>query len=192
MRRHWNCLLLALTATALGCVDPARAQAPADGSAAQTAPAGNPDARYAEILAQILRVHLDRLRQINSQVPGTVTDDDIAVLELQAKSFDKIAANAKDGKEAEWFSMVLMWAQISKISADRDWQRVAKLRQQGAISQADAEVVRLRAELAAVNLERGKAVQNKSADDRQNWALQFLVVEVQVLQDKVQRLEERE
>jgi hypothetical protein len=172
------------------------AQAPVDQTkpAVQSPSATNPDVQYMQILSQLLHVRLQRIKQLNAQVPGTVTDDDIALLELQAKSVDQLAAQAKDGKETDWFSLVLVWAQISNISADHDWQRVAKVRQQSpqAISEPDAEMVRLRAQLATANLERGKAVQNKSADDRQNWALQYLVMEVQTLQDKTQRLEERE
>jgi hypothetical protein len=192
-----NLILLAAVASAIDFSNtPALAQATADQTkpAAQATSRDNPDARYAQILGQLMRVRLERIRELNSQVAGTITADDVSVIELELKAADQLQQQATNSKEIDWFSMVLTQAQISKTSADMDWKRVAKLRQQSpqTLSELDAEMVHLRAQLADMNLERGKAAQNKSADDRQNWALQYLVMEVQTLQDKVQRLEERE
>jgi hypothetical protein len=188
-----------LIAVAVACAftapnRPAVAQAPAAKNTAtpQAKSSDNPDATYAQLLGQLMHVRLERTKQLNTQVPGTFSADDVSVIELELKAADQLAKQAKDAKEIDWFSMVLTQAQISKTSADLDWKRAAKLRQQNVISESDAEMSHLRAQLATVNFERGKAAQSKSADDRQNWALQYLVMEVQTLQDKVQRLEERE
>jgi hypothetical protein len=175
-------------------IKPAGAQATSnqDQTAKQATSSDNPDVSYAQLLGQLMRVRLERIRELNSQVPGTISADDIALNELQLKAVDQLEQQAKTSKEIDWFSMVLIQAQISKTAADLDWKHASKLRQQSVISESDAEMSHLRAQLAEVNLERGKAVEKKSADDRQNWALQYLVMEVQTLQDKVRRLEERE
>ena len=190
---------LTLLAAAVACAILASTESAfAQATAGQTNPATpaassqNPDATYTQLLSQLMRVRLERIKQLNTQVPGTFSPDDIAVTELQLKAVDQLEQQAKASKEIDWFSMVLVQAQISKAAADLDWKHASKLRQQSVISEADAEMSHLRAQLAAVNLERGKAVEKKSADDRQNWALQYLVMEVQSLQDKVARLEERE
>jgi hypothetical protein len=178
----------------LASPESAFAQATSDQAnpATPAASSQNPEAIYTQLLSQLMRVRLERIKQLNTQVPGTFSPDDIAVSELQLKAVDQLEQQAKSSKEIDWFSMVLIQAQISKTAADLDWKHAAKLRQQSVISDADAEMSHLRAQLAAVNLERGEAVEKKSADDRQNWALQYLVMEVQSLQDKVARLEERE
>jgi hypothetical protein len=181
------CAILALTESAF-----AQATAGQTNPATPAASSQNPDATYTQLLSQLMRVRLERIKQLNTQVPGTFSPDDIAVTELQLKAVDQLEQQAKASKEIDWFSMVLVQAQISKAAADLDWKHASKLRQQSVISEDDAEMSHLRAQLAAVNLERGKAVEKKSADDRQNWALQYLVMEVQSLQDKVARLEERE
>jgi hypothetical protein len=196
MKSIFQTLLLLTIAIACALIfadRPAFAQATAD-SSKPAASSDNPDASYAAILGQLMRVRLERIKQLNSQVPGTITADDISVIELELKAADKLQKQATDSKEIDWYSMVLMQAQISKTSADLDWKQVSRLRQQSpqTISELDAEMVHLRAQLADLNLQRGKAAQNKPADDRQNWALQYLVMEVQTLQDHVQRLEERE
>jgi hypothetical protein len=176
-------------------VQPA-AQTAADSptAAASAPPQVSSDARYAEILGQLTRVHLQRIEQLNAQVPGTITADDVALIQLQLKAADQLEQQAKSAQQIDWFSMVLTQAQIAKIAADLEWSRVSKVRQQNpqSIAELDAEMVHLRAELADVDFQRGQAVANKPADDRQNWALQYLVMQVQALQDKVRRLEERE
>jgi hypothetical protein len=160
----------------------------------QSASANNPDARFAQILAQLTMDRLERAKQANAKVPGTVASDDIALIQKELEADVRLQNDAKDGGKINWFNMLIDMAEATKSSADSDWQRASAIRAKSpqSLSELDADMVRLRAELADVNLERGKAVASGSADERQNWALQYLFVQMQEVRDRVRVLEERE
>jgi hypothetical protein len=166
---------------------------PRNGSS-QSAAVNNPDARFAQILAQLTTDRLERAKHANAEVPGTVASDDIALIQQELEAFVRLQNDAKDGGKINWFNMLIDMAEATKSSADSDWQRVSAIRAKNpqSLSELDADMMRLRAELADVNLQRGKAVASGSADERQNWALQYLFVQMQEVRDRVRVLEERE
>ena len=156
--------------------------------------AGSSDEQFVQIVAQLASIRLERVKQINAKVPGSVPPDDVALLELQAKSIDALRAKSSDAGQVSGYAMLISLAEISQATAAQQWKRVAAVQAQSpdSISKQDAEMVRLRAELADVILARGKAVATKSPQDQQNWALQLLFVELQGLHDAVRNLEERQ
>jgi len=166
---------------------------PSQPSAKATA-GDNSDDQFVALLGKIAANRVARAKQANAQEPGTFTADDLALLEQEQKTTEALGQATHDGKPIDWYAMLLGSAEISKTAADLDLKHVAQLRQQDpkAVSVLDADEAQLRAQLTALNLERGKAAQAKSPDDRQNWALQFLLGEMQALQDQVRGLEERE
>jgi hypothetical protein len=156
--------------------------------------AGNSDEQFVQLVSQLASIRLERVKQINAKVPGSIPPDDVALLERQAKSIDALRAKSSDANQVSGYAMLISLAEISQASAAQQWKRVAAIQAQspGSMSKQDAEMVRLRPELADVILARGKAVATKSPQDQQNWALQLLFVELQGLHDAVRNLEDRQ
>jgi hypothetical protein len=154
----------------------------------------NPDAQFMQILGKLASLRLERLKRINATVPGSVAPDDVALLELQLKAIDKLRQETQASGQVNGYSMLLELAEISKAAAVLEWNRVSAIRDRSpsSISEGDAEMTRLRAELADVNLLRGRSLATRSVQEQQNWALQFLFVELQGLHDAVRNLEGRQ
>lgn len=152
------------------------------------------DARFMQILEELARISLDRFKQVNARAPGVVAPENIALLELQVKTIDKLRQETMDAGRLNGFSLLIGLAEASKTKAAMEWKRIVAIRERSpaSISQSDAELARLRSELANVNLLRGQAAANGSAEEQQNWALQYLVVELQSLHDQVRNLETRQ
>jgi hypothetical protein len=153
----------------------------------------NLDARFAQILIQLTSDRLQRAKSANTEVPGTVSADDLALIQRELDAFVQLDNDTKNGGKLNWFKMLLDMAEASRSSADSDWRRISALPEttQG-FARLNRDMVRLRAELADVNLERGKAAASGSADEKQNWALQYVFVQMQEVRDRVRVLEERE
>ena len=152
------------------------------------------DSQFLAALSQLTAARLDFANRINQKVADTYSPEDIADLQQQAKAVQTIMDEAKKNGHVDWFALQLAQARVSKRTTEMDWKKAAALRQHSpeAISDADVEMAHLRANLADLNLRRGKAVLSKSPDERLNWAVESLFIDVQSLQDKVQSLEERE
>jgi hypothetical protein len=154
----------------------------------------NLDAQFVEILGKLASTRLERLKRINAASPGAIAPDDVALLELQLKAIDKIRQETKGASQISGFSMLMGLAEVSKASAALEWKRMSALRERSpsSVPEVDAEMARLRAELADVNLMRGRSVATRSVQEQQNWALQFLFVELQGIHDAVRNLEGRQ
>lgn len=171
------------------------AQATADKQpAAQSTAMSDLDSQFIQLLTRMTNNRLAFAKRINEKVPGTVSPDDVVNLEQELRAMQSLEEETKKLGRVDLFSMQLAQAQVTKTFADMDWKQTSRLMQQSpdAMNPADAELIRLRAELANVNLQRGKAVEHKSAQERLDWTLQSLFVTVQALQGQVERLDERE
>lgn len=184
-------IALSLVTAGSFCSAAAAQSAPAQQSAATK---NNSDAQFVEVLAKLASLRLERINRINAKVPGSVPPDDVSLLELEAKSISKLKQDAKNAGQVSGYSMLLSLAEVSQASAAQEWKRVSAIQQRspGSIPEQDAEGARLRAELAEMTLARGKSAATKSPQDQQNWALQFLFVELHGLRDAVRSLEERQ
>jgi len=153
---------------------------------------GNLDAQIADTLYELTRTRLERVMHINTKVPGTVLAGDIGIINGELKAISD--QEGRNGEAVDWFSTLVGVAEVTKASADADWKRVSALQQENPelISELDVAMVRLRARLADLNLQRGKLAAKGTADERQNWALLYLSMQVQELRDRVRVVEERQ
>jgi hypothetical protein len=154
------------------------------------AAAGNLDVQIGETLVRLTRARLDLATRLNAQAPRTVPPDEIAILNEKLQAIDE---QQRRGEVTDWFSTLIGIAEISSATAKADWQRSSMLQQQfpGTISELDVEILRLRAQLAELTLQRGKLAATQTANDRQNWAFLYLSVQMQALSDRVRLLEQR-
>jgi hypothetical protein len=153
---------------------------------------GNLDAQIADTLYELTRARLERVMHINTKVPGTVLAGDIGIINGELKAISD--QERRNGEAVDWFSTLIGVAEVTKASADADLKRVSALQQENSqvISELDVAMVRLRARLAELNLQRGKLAAKGTADERQNWALLYLSMQVQELRDRVRVQEERQ
>ncbi|MFL6544698.1 MAG: hypothetical protein ACJ8LM_05875 [Candidatus Udaeobacter sp.] len=153
---------------------------------------GNLDAQISETLYELTRARLERVMRINARVPGTVSIDDVGIVNGELKAMNR--HEGRNGEAADWFSTLIGVAEVTKASADSDWKRVSALQQGNSqlFSDLDVELVRLRARLADLNLQRGRLAARGTADERQNWAVLYLSMEMQELKDRVRVAEERQ
>jgi hypothetical protein len=147
------------------------------------------DAQLADTLRGITRVRLQRAIQLNEQVRGTYSADDINTMKEQLAALDR--QQGKSGEGLDWYSTLIGLAEISKSVAEADVKRVSVLRQQNSVSDLDVELARLRAQLADLNLKRGKSAAKETAEERQNWGLLFVACQVEQLKDQVRTLDAR-
>ena len=152
---------------------------------------GNLDAQIGETLIRLIRARLDLATRLNAQARRTVPPDEIAILNEELKAIDE--QEQRRGEVTDWFSTLIGIAEITSASAKAEWKRSSMLQQQypGTISELDVEILRLRAQLADLTLQRGKLAATQTAIDRQNWALLYLSVTMQELSDRVRLLEQR-
>ena len=156
-----------------------------------TATSKNLDAQLADTLRRLTRVRLERAIQINSKVPGTYSAEDFKIIKAELAAIDK--NEARNGEVIDWFSTLIGMAKVSKTAAEAEWESVSALRQQPiqTISDLNFEIVRLRSQLANIDLQRGLMAAKGTQEERQNWALLYLTLEIQGLKDQVRILDER-
>jgi hypothetical protein len=153
---------------------------------------GNLDAQIADTLYELTRARLERVMRFNAKVPGTVPVDDVGIIKGELNAISR--QEGRNGDVVDWFSTLIGVAEVTKASTDANWKRVTTLQQENPqiFSELDVEMVRLRARLADLNLQRGKLAAKGTADERQNWALLYLSMEVQELRDRIRVVEERQ
>jgi hypothetical protein len=149
------------------------------------------DAQIGDTLIRLTRARLEVSTRLNAQVRGTVPPDDVAIVKEELRAIDE--QERTRGEVTNWFSTLLAIADIAKVSADADWRRASKLRQEypTAISELDVEILRLNARLADLNLQRGTLAGKGTTSDRQNWALLYLSIKMQELTDRMRLVEQR-
>ena len=87
------------------------------------------------------------------------------------------------------FAVWLRQAEAAAQSAESQWRRAvaANQRVSGAINDLEVERLRIRAELAQIRVEQGRAVVQKPAEQRLQWELDLLHDEVDRLNEAVLR-----
>src|SRR4051812_41986344 len=79
---------------------------------------GNLDAQIADTLYRLTRARLERAARLNTKVPGTVSADDVAIINGELKAVND--RERRNGEGADWFSMLFGVAEVTKASADAD------------------------------------------------------------------------
>jgi hypothetical protein len=170
---------------------------PPGANAAQrnAAPAGKSsiDVQFAEAMYRLATARLQRVKNVDRRSSGSVAPGDITRMELQVQALSKMQEAAhRDGK-LDWFTMLLSEAEMSKEFADAALKRLTTIQaaNPALVGKDDLAIAELAAQIAALNLQRGKDAAAKGHEEQQNWGLQFLLIDAQTLQDRVHLLEFR-
>jgi hypothetical protein len=132
--------------------------------------------RYARLRLRMAEVALDKAKQMNQKVPGTLPADlmsqfsqDVSVAKVQLQN-----STRADGGDLllGWIAraeMTLNDAKMKLNSATRTEQRTP-----GTYEPIDIERLRLSAELAQLQLDRGKSLIDASADAKLQWIVDMV------------------
>jgi hypothetical protein len=151
----------------------------------------NVDVQLADTLRQLRRIRLEHAIQINSRARGTFSANEIDTLKEELAVIDH--QEGRSGEAIDSFSTMLGLAEAWKSVADADCQRASTLRKLNpqSLPEFDVEIACLLAHLADQNLQRGRLAAKGTAEDRQNWALLFITMEIQQLKDQTRILDAR-
>jgi hypothetical protein len=150
-------------------------------------PAGqdNLELQYAQARLALAEANLKKMESINAKVrgavAGTVVDDYRDDITVANKGLEEVPRGGPDSfavwlsaAEAKWRSAVVMWRTAA----------AANDRQPNTVDALNIERMRLRAEVYRLDLERGRAAASRSHEDQLQWR-------VSVLSDEIERLNER-
>lgn len=144
------------------------------------------DVRYAQTLLDLSQARLKRIREWNLRVPGTVSQASVESLMLEVQAAREVVQRARQDGKLDWFPFVLRLAEAAYTVAESEWKRGEGLRQRSpeVVSELDLKILRLRAELAWLNLARGRELVSAPPEEQRSWAVEMLFVEVKRLHDK--------
>ncbi|MBI3462846.1 MAG: hypothetical protein HY000_07265 [Planctomycetes bacterium] len=146
------------------------------------------DVRYARAHLALAEANLARVDRANRRVANAVAgvvvvgyQEDLAVAKVRLQA----ALGESDEPSAFWLRV----AEAAAKTADRNWRSAAAANQRaaGTIHELDIERLRLRAEVAQLNLERGRALADASPEDRMQWQIELVHDELQRLDEEVVR-----
>ena len=175
------CILLAITCLLVDAPD--RGAAPPTAATASPGPTEELAVQYARAQLHLAEANLKRVRQMNERVKRAVPDSVVADLEHDTQ-VARLELEQAEKPEASEFTVWLRRAEMAWKSTESNWRRGVAANQRSAVfDPLDIERFRLRAEVARLQYERGKALAKGSRDDQLQW-------ELDVLHDEVQRVKQ--
>ncbi|HEX5472324.1 MAG TPA: hypothetical protein VFW73_10575 [Lacipirellulaceae bacterium] len=145
----------------------------------------NVEVRYARAQLQLAEANLNRVEQSNKRVAGSVPSSIVAEyqhdLEVAKTRLERVATD----RSANVFHVWLQRAEAEQKASETSWKNATTVngRAPGTFGPLDIERFRLRAEVAKLQLERGRSLVRAGRDDQMQW-------EIEMLENQVQRLKE--
>jgi len=149
---------------------------------------GSLDLRYARAHLELAEANLARVERANQRVANAVAgvvvfgyQEDLAVAKLRLEA---VLSEVSDP-----FDVWLRAAEAAAKTADRQWKSAVAANQRavGVIHELDVNRLRLRAEVARLNLERGRALAEGTTEARLQWQADLMYDELQRLNEEVLR-----
>jgi len=146
---------------------------------------GGLDVRYARLQLQLAEANLQRVQRSNQRVAGAVPDEVANQYQEDVEIAKTRLQDALRGAAGDPMAVWLRAAEAAVRHAESQWKNAlaANRRMPGTVDSIDTERLRLRSELAGLELERGRALVGKSSEAQLQW-------QVNVLHDQVRRLNE--
>jgi len=154
-------------------------------AAAPDAAATSVDVRYARAQLELADANLSRVRESNKKVAGAVPRNVVAEFQYDVEVAKARLERARGGGAGKEFQVWLQRAESERRAAEDRWKSAvaANERVPGTVGALDVERLRLRAEVATLQLERGRSLVGASREAQLEW-------EVELLDNQVQRLKE--
>jgi hypothetical protein len=154
-------------------------------AAAPNLVAENVEVRYARAKLQLAEANLSRVQESNKRVAAAVPRDVVAEFRYDVEVAKARLEQATGGQAGNEFQVWLRRAAAERRAAEDRWKSAmaANERVPGTLGAVDVERLRLRAEVAGLQVERGRALVDASREAQLEW-------EVELLDNQVQRLRE--
>jgi hypothetical protein len=145
--------------------------------------------RYARAQVQLAETNLKRLEQSNKRMPRSVPSSVVAEYQHDVLVAKTRLKHATAGQAASDFQVWLQRAEVERRAAEMTWKNAtaADVRAPGTFHPLDVERFRLRAEVAKLQLERGKMLVDSSHEAQLQWEIDLLDNQVQRLKDETSR-----
>jgi hypothetical protein len=143
------------------------------------------EVRYARAQVQLAEANLNRVEQRNKRVARSVPSSIVAEYQLDVQVAKIRLEQATMGRSASEFQVWLQRAETDRRTAETTWKNAMAVnrRAPGTFVPLDIERFRLRAEVAKLQLERGRLLIDSGREAQLQW-------EIDMLDDQVQRLNE--
>jgi hypothetical protein len=144
--------------------------------------------RYLEKYVQLTELTLQRDKQVNEKVPGTIPEIVVSVHQQRVDAARKMLQAATSSEDSNEFSMYLEIAHSAATATDAEWKRwqVVHQRQPAAIAERDVERFRVIAEMAEIVYQEGLTLRGAPLAERNRWTIGLLFDELGRLNDKVE------
>jgi hypothetical protein len=176
-------LLLAATLVILAQQVPAEPPSPADATAAEKLAM-----EYARAKLQLAEANLKRVEEMNRRVARTVPASVVAEFQSDVEEANvQVRQTASQGGQ---FGVWLRRAQSELQAATTRWKAAlaGNRRVEGTFGELDVERFRLRAEVARLQLERGRSLLGASREAQLEWQVELLNNEVDRLNEEPSRI----
>lgn len=146
---------------------------------------GSVEVRYAQAQLQLAEANLKRVEQMNQASANTVPSSVVADYAREVQVAKARLEQASQGKAARAFQVWLERADAERRTAETNWRNASAVNRRvpGSYKPLDLERLRLRAQVAALQLERGQALAGAGREAQLEW-------QVELLDNQVQRLKE--
>ncbi len=143
------------------------------------------EVRYARAQLQLAEANLNRIEQSNKRLPRSVPSSVVAEYQRDVQVSKTRLEQATAGRAASEFQVWLQCAEAEQKTAETTWKNATTVnsRAPGTFDPLDIERFRLRAEVAKLQLERGKTLADSAHETQLQW-------EIDLLDNQVQRLKE--
>ncbi len=143
------------------------------------------EVRYARAQMRLAEANLNRVKQSNKRVAGSVPTSVVAEYQYDMEVAKTRLEQATAGRAASEFQVWLQRAKSERTAAEMRWKTAMAVnsRAPGTFEPIDIERFRLRAEVAKLQLERGQTLVDAGREAQLEW-------EVDLLNNQVQRLKE--
>jgi hypothetical protein len=143
------------------------------------------EVRYARAQLQLAEANLNRVEQSNKKVARSVPSSVVADYQHDVQVAKIRLEQATAGRAASEFKVWLQRAESEQRTAETTWKSAtaANASVPDTVEPLDVERYRLRAEVARLQLERGKTLTGSGREAQMQW-------EIDLLDNQVQRLKE--
>jgi hypothetical protein len=143
------------------------------------------DVRYARAQVQLAEANLNRVEQSNKRVARSVPSSVVAEYQHDVKVAKARLEQATAGRGASDFQVWLERAEAEQRTAETTWKNATAVnrREPRTFDALDIERFRLRAEVARLQLERGRTLVDSGREAQLQW-------QIDMLDNQVQRLKE--
>ena len=147
------------------------------------------EVRYARAQLQLTEANLNRVEQSNKQVARSVPSSVVADYQHDVQVAKTRLEQATAGRAASEFQVWLQRAEAERRTAETTWKSAtaANVSVPETVEPLDIERYRLRAEVAKLQLERGKTLVDSGREAQMQWKIDLLDNQVQRLKEELRQ-----